>query len=55
MNCYYPPGTAAYPERDLSMCHGRLKEELQGIIITKLHTYIIDNLGKLDDELSKVV
>ena len=55
MSCFYPLGTAAYPERDLSACHGRLKEELQGIIIEKLHTHILENLGKIDEGLNSAV
>ena len=48
MLCTYPKGEGTYPERDLRMCHGRLKEELQQIIINKLHSYIIENLGQID-------
>lgn len=47
MNCFYPIGTAAYPEKDLSLCHGRLKEEFQSITIERLHTLVIENLGKI--------
>ncbi|MCU0642155.1 MAG: hypothetical protein MUF61_01065 [archaeon] len=55
MQCSYPKGMVAYVEKDLSKCHGLLKEELQTIVITKLHTYILENLGKFDESLSKVV
>lgn len=55
MSCYYPIGVSSYPEKDLSACHGRLKEELQGIIIEKLHTHILENLGKIDEGLKKAV
>ncbi len=51
MDCSYPRGFTAYPEKDLDKCHGRLKEEMQNIIIKKLHTYIIENLGELDENL----
>ncbi len=54
MDCTYPVGASAYPEKDLSRCHGRLKEELQTIIINKLHSYIIENLGKFDEKLNSV-
>jgi len=53
MTCYYSLGTAAYAEKDLSKCHGLLKEELQTIIINKLHAYIIENLGKVEEGLEK--
>ncbi len=55
MKCYYQKGVAAYAEKDLSKCHGILKENLQTIVITKLHTYILENLGKFDESLNKVV
>jgi hypothetical protein len=51
MTCYYPVGISAYAEKDLTKCHGLLKEELQQIIINKLHAYVIENLGKLDESL----
>jgi hypothetical protein len=54
MTCYYPKGVAAYPEQDLSKCHGQLKEDLQEIIINKLHSYLLENLGKFDESLNKV-
>lgn len=55
MECGFPKGVAAYPEKDLGMCHGRLKEEMQGIIIKKLHTYIVDNIGEIDETLDLMV
>jgi hypothetical protein len=55
MSCFYPRGKGTYPEKDLDKCHGRLKEELQGIVIKKLHTHIIENLGKIDAELNVAV
>jgi hypothetical protein len=54
MDCYYPKGTATYVEKDLSKCHGLLKEELQQIIINKLHAYILENLGEFDKALGRV-
>lgn len=55
MECSYPKGVGVYPEKDLTKCHGRLKEELQTIIIEKLHTHIIDNLGKIDKSLNSAL
>jgi hypothetical protein len=54
MSCFYPKGLGVYPEEDLSVCHGRLKEDLQQIIINKLHAYIIENLGKIDKEINAI-
>ena len=55
MICSYPQGTAAYPEKDLSKCHGILKEEMQTLIINKLHSYIIENLGKFEEGLKNAI
>lgn len=55
MDCSYPIGIAVYPEKDLSKCHGRLKEELQGIIIQKLYTYVIENIGQIGNSLKNAV
>lgn len=53
MDCFYPLGVPGYPEKNLENCHGRLKEELQGIIITKLHGYILENIGNITEDLTK--
>lgn len=55
MECGYPKGVVAYPEKDLGSCTGVLKEEMQEIIIKKLHTYIIDNIGDIDESLDLLV
>ncbi len=55
MVCGYTLGVAAYPEQDLDRCHGRLKEEIQSLLIDKLQKYVIGNLNPLHDELNKIV
>lgn len=55
MECRYPKGIMTYPEKDLGACSGKLKEDLQGIVIKKLYTYILDNLGELDQSLKQFV
>ncbi len=55
MECGFPKGIAAYPEKDLDRCHGRLKEEFQAIVIEKLHNYILENLGEIESGLGSVV
>ena len=52
MNCLYPKGTVAFPEKDMARCHGQLKEDLQGLIIKKIHQYILDNLGEIATNLN---
>jgi hypothetical protein len=51
MTCSYPLGTSAYPERNLDMCHGILKEEIQKLIIERLHGYVLSNLGEIRENL----
>lgn len=51
MLCTYPRGVVAYPDKDMSVCHGRLKEDLQGLIIEKLHAYLVENLIDVKDAL----
>ena len=52
MNCYLPLGDTSYPEGNIQQCKGELKEELQNLIIQKLHSYILENLDKISGELS---
>lgn len=51
MLCTYPRGVVAYPDKDMSLCHGQLKEDLQGLIIEKLHQYLIANLADVKEAL----
>jgi len=55
MDCYLTLGNLASPESDLTKCHGILKEELQNLIIEKLHAYIVENIGDISAELKKVI
>ena len=55
MNCFLPLGVTDFPEKDISRCHGMLKESLQDTIIQKLHSYILGNLGQISEELKKPV
>ncbi len=53
MICTYPQGVVAYPDKDLSLCHGRLKEDIQGILIEKLYNYVVQNLAELKEEFTQ--
>jgi len=55
MDCSLPLESTVAPESDISRCHGLLKEEMQSMIIQKLHAYILDNLGEIGAELEKVI
>ena len=52
MVCMLPFGVIMNPESDIGICHGRLKEGLQDLVIKKLHSYLIQNLGKLNLEIA---
>lgn len=54
MTCTYPRGMVAYPDKDMSRCHGRLKEDMQGIVIEKLHRYLVNNLLDVKQALGNI-
>jgi hypothetical protein len=51
MECKLPRGVVMIPESDIGNCHGLLKEGLQDLVIQKLHTYLVQNLGRINLEL----
>jgi len=42
------------PEKDMLRCNGRLKEELQEIIIDRMHNYLLQNLGEIKEGLQAI-
>lgn len=54
MDCLLPAGDINSPESNILICHGELKEETQELIIQKLHNYIVQNLGKIGEELNNI-
>lgn len=54
MKCKVEKIGDVHPEKDMSRCNGLLKEKLQEIIINKLHSYLLDNIGKINEELKGV-
>jgi len=54
MDCLMEIGDISSPESDIGRCHGELKEELQGMIIKKLHQYVLDNLGEISEDLNSI-
>jgi len=55
MSCALPLGSNVAPESDIKRCHGVLKEELQSLIIKKLHEYIVENVQEIGAELDNVM
>jgi hypothetical protein len=54
MICILPLKTMTIPEQNLESCHGLLKEELQDLIIKKMHSYILENLGEISKNLTDI-
>ena len=54
MTCTLPKGVVMIPESDIGNCHGMLKEGLQELIIKKLHTYLVQNVGKINLEVLEI-
>ena len=42
------------PEKDMLRCSGILKEELQEIIIDRLHNYLLENIGEINENLKRI-
>jgi hypothetical protein len=50
MTCYIPKNVLGsfMPEEKIEYCHGLLKEEIQRLMIEKMHLYIVQNIGKMN-------
>ena len=50
MTCYIPKALLGsfMPEEKIEYCHGILKEEIQRLMIEKMHLYIIQNIGQIN-------
>lgn len=55
MICSSTLGVIVEPEKNLKDCHGTLKEEIQNIIIQRMHAQIVENIGKIGEETSKIL
>lgn len=51
MTCYFPKGAVSRPEDNLELCHGELKEGFQSLFISKLHKYIVQNVGEIKQNI----
>lgn len=43
-----------FPEKDMVRCSGELKEEFQEIIIDRLHNYLLQNIGEINEGLREI-
>jgi hypothetical protein len=51
MICSLERGVVIAPESSLDDCAGELKEGLQDLVISRLHKYIVQNIGKINADL----
>tara|TARA_B100001971_G_C18241020_1_gene570920 strand:+ start:97 stop:618 length:522 start_codon:yes stop_codon:yes gene_type:complete len=54
MTCMFQKGETRFPEKDISKCSGPLKEELQDIIIQRMHNYLLQNVGEIKKEFEEL-
>jgi len=55
MVCTLPFELVVNPQDDLSKCHGPLKEQMQELMINRLHAYVLSHVGEIGVELNKIV
>lgn len=55
MQCMLPLGVLMNPEDDLENCHGELKENLQELIIKKMHSYLLENLQDINTDINEIL
>ena len=55
MICNTQYGAIVVPEKDLKYCHGLMKERIQEIIIKRMHSQIVQNIGKISEETTKII
>jgi len=55
MTCYLPLGVVASPQKEIDRCHGELREEIQSLLIQKMHSYLLENIGQISEEFKQVI
>jgi len=48
MVCEVLKSNLKFPESDIFKCSGPLKEEMQNILIQRMHNYLLENLGEIE-------
>ena len=54
MVCTVLTDDRGFPEENLNDCSGPLREEYQELIIQRMHNYLIENIGQINDEFNKL-
>ena len=52
MTCIVNKGETLAPEENMKSCSGLLKEKLQEIIIDRMHSYLLQNLGEIKESFA---
>jgi len=52
MTCIVNKGETTAPEENMKSCSGLLKEKLQEIIIDRMHSYLLQNLGEIKESFA---
>lgn len=55
MTCLIPYGVVESPQRDIDRCSGSLKEEIQSVLIKKMHSYLLENIGTVNSEFQNIL
>lgn len=55
MICRLPFTVVQSPQKDLDLCSGLLKEEIQSLLIQKMHSYLLENIGTINQEFTSVI
>jgi hypothetical protein len=54
MSCLLPLRTIMIPESNLENCKGELKEEIQSIVINRMHAELASNIGKINQSFLNI-
>ena len=54
MLCIQQKGETRFPEKNIASCTGVLKEELQDLIIQRMHNYLLENVGEIQQGFSEL-
>ena len=55
MTCNVNKLNPSDPEKNIADCTGELKEELQEMIIQRMHSYVLENLEEVIPEIEKIL
>jgi hypothetical protein len=55
MTCLLPLGVYMSPEQNIKECHGILKEAIQELMIARMHAQLIENIGEIGEEATKIL